>query len=264
MKKYAPVPQTYPPPNSGTLLVQQYAAVPTVLMPVTAQPGFSPGQIDHVRSMPQPMQGVPTGLEELCLTNKIIINQTFGAKEVIDGYKVKNRYEVKNANKEKVYSAYEEPGPCQRHCAQARRGFIMHLMDNYDREVLLIRRSFSCWGDGFCGLFASISCCATKCTVESPPGNVIGTIEQQWAFCASVLKIKDDDDQEVLRVKGSCSCLQCKCLEKKYTILNTINEEIGSITKKGVRFELTFLGANFDVQAKALLLGAKFLIVSPA
>ncbi|KHJ85264.1 Scramblase, partial [Oesophagostomum dentatum] len=128
------------------------------------------------------------------------------------------------------------------------------------QEVLLIRRSFSCWGDGFCGLFASISCCATKCTVESPPGNVIGTIEQQWAFCASVLKIRDIDDQEILRVKGSCSCLQCKCLEKEFAILNPAGEEIGNIKKKGARSALTFLGANFDVQAKALLLGAKFLI----
>ncbi|KHJ89796.1 Scramblase [Oesophagostomum dentatum] len=131
------------------------------------------------------------------------------------------------------------PKPCQWHCAKSRRGFTMHIVDNYEREVLLIRRSFSCWGGGLCGLLANFSCCATECTIESPPGNVIGTIEQQWAFCASVLKIKDIDDQEILRVKGSCSCLQCKCLEKKFAILNTINEEVGYITKKNARFALT-------------------------
>ncbi|KHJ92839.1 Scramblase [Oesophagostomum dentatum] len=123
---------------------------------------------------------------------------------------------------------------------------------------------------GCCGLLANLGCCATECTVESPPGNVIGTVEQKWAFCASALRIKDENGKEILRTEGPCCCMMCGCQDKEFPVVTPTGKEIGSITKKwggclreaytdADIFSVTF-PMDLDVRAKAVLLGATFLV----
>ncbi|KHJ89797.1 Scramblase [Oesophagostomum dentatum] len=123
---------------------------------ITAQPGVVLGQTAIWMPLPQPIEGVPPGLEYLTMVDKIMVHQIYEVMELITGFETKNKYVLRNANGE--------------------------------QEVLLIRRPFKCCGGGCCGLFANFGCCATECIVESPPGNVvvtpsgqeIGSITKKW------------------------------------------------------------------------------------
>ncbi|KIH61836.1 Scramblase [Ancylostoma duodenale] len=91
--------------------------------------------------------------------------------------------------------------------------------------------------------------------------------------------MKDADDEVILRVKGPCCCVMCGCQDKKFPVKSPLvdtatGENIGYITKKWggfVReaytdadlFSVTF-PLELDVKAKAVLLGATFLIGSPS
>ncbi|KAK6024376.1 Scramblase, partial [Ostertagia ostertagi] len=101
-----------------------------------------------------------------------------------------------------VFYAFEESTLSMRCCCDANRGFIMHILDNFQNEVLRITRPFKCWGGGCGGIFAGIDCCSYECSIEAPPGNVIGSVVQRRACCASSFDVKDDGGQLVLTIDG--------------------------------------------------------------
>ncbi|EYC45419.1 hypothetical protein Y032_0428g1282 [Ancylostoma ceylanicum] len=282
-----------PPPPPGTFAIQPGYGPPQMqMMPMQTapgpymmtqaittqpgayagqtQPGAFPGQTAIWMPMPAPIDGVPAGLEYLTMVDKIMVHQMFEVLELVTGFETKNKYALRNANGEQVYYAFEESECCERQCCGPNRGFTMHIVDNFKREVLLIRRPFKCCGGACFGLCANAGCCASECTVESPPGNVIGTVTQRGAFCAAALEMKDADDKVILRVEGPCCCMMCGCQDKEFPVDTTTGENIGSITKKwggclreaytdADVFSVTF-PLDLDVRAKAVLLGATFLI----
>ncbi|KIH61834.1 Scramblase [Ancylostoma duodenale] len=82
--------------------------------------------------------------------------------------------------------------------------------------------------------------------------------------------MKDADDKVILRVEGPCCCMMCGCQDKDFPVDTTTGENIGHITKKwggclreaytdADVFSVTF-PLDLDVRAKAVLLGATFLI----
>ncbi|KAE9419048.1 hypothetical protein Angca_003391, partial [Angiostrongylus cantonensis] len=171
-----------------------------------------------------------------------------------------------------VCYAFEESNYCERLCCGSQRGFTIHIVDNFKREVMRIQRPFMCCGGGCYGLFANLSGCASSCTIEAPPGNLIGTVQQRGAFCANLFNLKDANDAVILDINGPCCCLLLGCDDKEFPVNTPSGETIGSITKKwsGCIWE-TFTDADvfcvtfpkdLDVKAKAILLGATFLVVS--
>ncbi|KAK6731004.1 hypothetical protein RB195_007461 [Necator americanus] len=237
---------------------------------ITVQPGAFPARADIWMPLPVPVEGVPSGLEYLTMVDKIIIQQIHEVVEVITGFETRNKYALRNANGEQVYYAFEESECCERLCCGPGRGFTMHVVDNFGREVLRIQRPFRCCGRGCYGLLAGVPGCGSECTIESPPGYVIGTVEQRATFCASSFVVKDNKDEVILRIDGPCCCLLCGCQDKEFPVTLPSDEHIGFITKKwgGVLremftdadiFGVTF-PINLDVRAKAALLGATFLI----
>ncbi|ETN78191.1 Scramblase [Necator americanus] len=85
---------------------------------------------------------------------------------------------------------------------------------------------------GCYGLLAGVPCCGSECTIESPPGYVIGTVEQRATFCASSFVVKDNKDEVILRIDGPCCCLLCGCQDKEFPVTLPSDEHIGFITKK--------------------------------
>lgn len=52
-----------------------------------------------------------------------------------------------------------------------------------------------------------VPCCLQELEVSSPPGSVIGRVEQDWSLCHPKFTIKDQQDQAVLRLEGPfCTC----------------------------------------------------------
>lgn len=165
----------------------------------------------------------------------------------------------------------------------------MRIMDIYKNEVIHLYRPLRC--DSCC-----FPCCLQSIEVSAPPGNVIGTIQQEWSLCYPTYAIKNAAGDTVLRIEGPCcTCRMCcdvkfrvSCFKiflriivmflnfhslgflSKITSLN--GEQVGKISKQwsGLMREMftdaDYFGITFpmdlDVKMKAVMLGACFLIVS--
>lgn len=71
----------------------------------------------------------------------------------------------------------------------------MKVMDIYRNEVIHLHRPLAC--DSCC-----FPCCLQSMEVSSPPGNVIGTVEQEWTICCPSFAIKNASGETVLRIEG--------------------------------------------------------------
>ncbi|CAJ0574658.1 unnamed protein product, partial [Mesorhabditis spiculigera] len=243
---------------------------------IMQQPGapLPPGAPVEFMPAMQTIAGVPPGLEYLTLIDKLVIQQKKSLLEAVTSWEVTNKYAIYNAAAQQVYWAYEESGCCMRQCCANARGFTLHIVDNYQKEVLTIRRPFKCCACGNC--CACCLPCQSEITVESPPGNVIGIVREQFGCCSFQLSVLNaDESHEDLKISGPnmCSfnwCCNC-CSDKVFEILApATNQPIGTIRKKwtGAVKEIFTDADNFvaefpldlEVKVKATLLAATFLV----
>lgn len=235
----------------------------------TSQPGVTYTPAGVWIPVPAPIDGVTPGLEYLTMVDTVVIQQVYEVLELLTSWESKNRYSLKNANGEQVYFAAEESECCERQCCGPQRGFTIHIVDNFKREVITLRRPFKCCGGTFSCL-AGIDCCAQECTIESPPGNVIGSVVQRPTCCSTGFHVKDADGRDIFRIEGPCCCLLIGCQDKEFPVVSMNGNHVGAITKKwGGCFREAFTDADvfrvtfpmdLDVKMKAILLGATFLI----
>lgn len=172
---------------------------------------------------------------------------------------------------------------CTRNICGNERPFEMAIMDNTGREVIHLSsplRCHSCW----------FPCCLKKVEVQAPPGNVIGYVRQSWSICKPAYHIQDANDETVLKIQGPCfTCNICGDVEFQvhsadgdipvgqirkqwtgdcrlisifiisfaYHLLGIAKEMFTDADNFGITFPL-----DLDVNVKATLLGAIFLIVS--
>lgn len=108
--------------------------------------------------------------------------------------------------------------------------------------------------------------------VSSPPGTLVGTVEQEWSVCFPTFAIKNPNGETVLRIEGPfCTMRICGDVEFNLTSADG-KTKVGKISKQWtglVREMFTdadYFGITFpmdlDVRMKAVMLGACFLIVS--
>uniref|UniRef100_A0A8R1DRL5 Phospholipid scramblase n=1 Tax=Caenorhabditis japonica TaxID=281687 RepID=A0A8R1DRL5_CAEJA len=118
--------------NSSAFFSSEWKPYPQA---ITTQPGTMvqapPGSA--LMSLPPPMHGVPTGLEYLTYLDTVMMYQIKELFEIITDWDSKNKYVLKNANGEQCYYAFEESGCWERQCCAPNRGFLMHLVDNFNR-----------------------------------------------------------------------------------------------------------------------------------
>ncbi|CAJ0594315.1 unnamed protein product [Cylicocyclus nassatus] len=241
---------------------------------ITTQPGAGTASFLYGAALWLPKsihEDIPPGLEYLTMLDEIVIHQHSECFETFTGCETKNMYSLKNSHGQKIYHATEKSNWCTRQCCGSGRAFTMHIMDNFNREILLIRRPLNCCGKACFGLLPRLGLCRTKCTVESPPGNVIGRVEQQGFCCHTCLVVKDADGEAIMQVHSPCCLiLHCTCQDKTFPVDKIDGESVGSIMKKwggccreaftdADEYSVTF-PVNLDVKVKAVLLGATFLI----
>ena len=108
--------------------------------------------------------------------------------------------------------------------------------------------------------------------VSSPPGNVIGSVKQNWSICLPSYSIKDDTGKTVLRIEGPFCTFSC-CRDVEFKVMSADGSTlVGKIVKQwsGLAQEAftdaDHFGISFpmdlSVKVKAVLLGACMLIVS--
>ena len=148
---YVPQPGTgYPPPPPGPQPQQQQVAW---------------------MQAPQAPAGCPPGLEYLTQVDQLLVNQQIELLEILTGFETQNKYRIRNALGQQVYFAAEDSNCCLRQYCGPSRPFAMQILDNNQREVIHLERPLRC--SAWCCF-----CCLQTIEVQSPPGTIIGYVDQ--------------------------------------------------------------------------------------
>lgn len=78
----------------------------------------------------------------------------------------------------------------------------MDVLDAYGNHAIHMSRPIQC--ESCC--FPS---CLQKMEVSSPPGQAIGTIDQEWSFLTPRYSIKNQFGETVFRIKGPVCAFTC-------------------------------------------------------
>ncbi|CAJ0952050.1 unnamed protein product, partial [Mesorhabditis belari] len=265
-------------PAAGSFQTSAFVSGAPVITSQPMGPGAPPpppGAAVQWMEPPPQMPGVPPGLEYLTQIDKLVINQHMSLLEIMVSWEVKNKYSVFNSAGQQVFFAFEESDVCERQCCGPLRGYTMHVVDNFNREVMRFTRPFKCLCD--CGCCAGAESCATETTIEAPPGNVVSVVRQTFGCCCHNFVVNNaDESKEVFKIEGPGMCgwtYNCNCCaDKVYEILlpDDSRQVIGSIRKKWRGFIAeSYTNADvftcefpidLEVTLKAALFGATFLI----
>ncbi|XP_029725073.1 phospholipid scramblase 2 isoform X2 [Aedes albopictus] len=274
----APAPYPPGPPAPGMMMpqpqqyapAQPYGAYPPPVMVQPGMPGQPPPQVAPAgapqaggwMTIPQGIPNCPPGLEYLTSIDQLLVHQKVELLEAFTGFETANKYTVKNTLGQKVYWAVEDTDCCTRNCCGPARPFDMKVLDYYQNEVLHFNRPLRCSSCCF-------PCCLQTLEVSAPPGNVIGTVEQDWSIFTPQFSIKDQSGNTVLRIEGPF-CTFSICGDVEFKVVATNGSQVGKISKQWSGFareaftDSDHFGINFpmdlDVRVKATLLGCLFLI----
>ena len=136
--------------------------------------------------------------------------------EMFTGWESANKYRVFNTLGQDVFFAREDNDCCTRMCCGPGRPFEMNIVDNIGREIIHIVRPLRCQACCF-------PCCLQELEIQSPPGQVIGSLEQQWSFCQPRFLVKDERGEAILSIEGPGIVCDC-CSDIDFNILSLVNE----------------------------------------
>ncbi|CAI6360842.1 unnamed protein product [Macrosiphum euphorbiae] len=254
----------YPPPYSQGGQVQSGYGPVIQHQPGAYQPSpqvVADGWMPIPRAVPQ---NCPNGLQYLSTINQLLVKQQVELIEALIGFETNNKYTIKNNAGQKVFYAIEDNDCCTRNCCGPTRPFEMKILDNYKNEVIHLSRPLACQSCFF-------PCCLQSIEVFSPPGCLVGTVEQDWSILTPMFTIRNAANEEVLKIEGPiCRYSICgadvefKILSKdKTTVVGRISKQWSGLLRE-VFTDADFFGITFpidlDVRMKAVMLGACFLI----
>lgn len=220
---------------------------------------------------PEAILGCPPGLEYLSTLDQILVHQKVELLEVMTGWETKNKYSVKNSMGQQCYYAFEESETCHRLCCGSERGFVMHIVDNTNQEVLRAVRDFKCCVG--CCCCVSGETCAYIIDVQSPVGVSIGRIIQLRSSWKPKYAVQNANHETMLVIEGPCCVCDGPCCTKDipFKVFTADgSQQIGAISRQYAGFtqemftDATNFGITFpqdlDVKVKAIVLCATFLI----
>ncbi|KAL3290075.1 hypothetical protein HHI36_023444 [Cryptolaemus montrouzieri] len=256
--EYRPIPGypptgNYPPPGA----FQPPGGYPS---PIANQPS---SRGDGWMNRPQSSGNCPPGLEYLTMIDQLLVHQQVEILEVLTGFETENKFIVKNSLGQKIFYAAEVSDCCVRNCCGPSRPFDMRILDNFGTEVIHLHRPLACQSCCF-------PCCLQSMEVFSPPGNLVGTVEQDWSLWCPSYSIKNQNGDTILKIDGPCCTFGCY-RDVEFKVMSADGStEVGRISKQwsGLAREMftdaDFFGITFpmdlDVKMKAVMLGACFLI----
>ncbi|XP_071850510.1 phospholipid scramblase 1-like isoform X2 [Apostichopus japonicus] len=252
----------------------------TGITAVTSPPGLAlptlqvPGAALSWMEKPPAAIGCPPGLEYLSQLDQVLVHQQVDMQEVLTNLETANKYHVKNILGQQIFFAVEELHRGYIQISGKKRGFVMHIMDNMNQEVMKVTREYK-WCVGCCCACCAGCCngekCASKASVEAPPGCTIGYVVQRPSLCGDHLAILDENHETLLKIRGpGCKCRSIYSDIEFNVLSSDETEHIGKITKQwagnvqevytkadnyGIQFQM-----NLEVKSKAILIGAVILL----
>ena len=207
------------------------------------QPYGMGGQMGAPMAGAQPPPGCPPGLQYLTMVDQLLVKQKVEVLEAFTGFETANKYQVFNSLGQQVFYAKEDTDCCTRQCCGPMRPFDMNITDMQGQEVIHLNRPLRCQG-------CCCPCCLQELEVSSPPGTVIGKVEQKWSIIYPNFVIKDQVNtgchlveneviidikmgEPVLRIEGPFCTMSCCCGDVEFKVLSAqTGEQVGMITKQ--------------------------------
>nr|XP_039252754.1 phospholipid scramblase 1-like [Styela clava] len=230
-------------------------------MPMSNMAGPPPGVL--------PPAAIGTsGLQYLAQMNEVRINQQVEIAEVMTGIDMANRYQVLDGGNRLSYFVYEESECCNRVFCKENRGFIMHMMDNTNQEVLRMERIFRC----------CTGCCWFKSCGHildiTANGVPLGLVRQSQYCLQPKLSIENSSGQELYHIEGPmCVCHGPCCFgDVPFNVFasGSSAEPVACISRvhagcaqemfsKANHFKIVYQ-QNLDLNSRALIFSATFLL----
>ncbi|XP_069861388.1 phospholipid scramblase 1-like [Dipodomys merriami] len=194
------------------------------------------------------------GLECLAEINQLEVCQRFDV-DVLCHPEIHKTYDILNSQGHRMYFAEERSSWLLRYLCGSSRPFTVSIYDNVGQEVITAHKALRCH-----------SCFLQKLTVEAPPGKNIGYVCQCFPPLRPKFKIRNQDKEEVMKIKGPCRVSSC-LRDIQFNVLSPDEETVlGSISQRGAgcvthghkfRVQLPF---DLDAKSKATVLAASFLV----
>nr|XP_046244614.1 phospholipid scramblase 1-like [Scatophagus argus] len=234
-----------------------------------------PAPVNHEAAAPPPYTqpptlptpgrpvGCPPGLEYLTHLDQLLVHQSVNLAEIITGWEINNAYTIKNSLGQQIFVATEDNDIFIMQACGPARPFTIRLHDNTGQEVLTLTRPLRC-------TLCCYPCCLQELEVQSPPGNPIGYVEQNWHPVFPKFTVLNEMRNPQLKIKGPCC--NCRCISDvifevtsldESTVVGQISKQWGGFMQEGFtdadNFGISF-PMDLDVKIKAVIVGACFLI----
>ncbi|XP_059175573.1 phospholipid scramblase 2-like [Physella acuta] len=216
---------------------------------------------------PAPVEGCPPGLEYMTAVDQLMCKQEVNFLEVLLGFEAVNKYRVYNTLEQQVYTCHEESELWNRYCWGPQRGFIFHILDNNNEEVLVIDRPFlSCRGCFCC----ADGCCRYPIYIRDRAGTDLGMIRMMQSSCKPHFGVFDTNETMLYEIWGPVCPFNCGteivfpiCSVKDGSVCGNVSK-IWSGTLKEFSTDADTYSVTFpmdlDVKHKALMFACIFMI----
>lgn len=207
---YPPTPPGYPPVQPG------YGPMQAGYPP--AQPGYPPMQAGYppprppmmMMPPPPPIPGCPAGLEYLAQLDRVYIKQCVELFEAIVGIETNNKFKMYNASGQQIYFAGEDTNICMRNLCGPERGFVFHVVNNFNQPVFRLNRDFKCCkGVPIC----PFQYCRYFVSVEDNTGQLLGYVSNLFYVFSPTFGIFNEEQELIYEIRGPFCPIQNVCCQ---------------------------------------------------
>ena len=189
-------------------------------------------------------------MQKLTATRALVIQQHKEWGEILSGFEVRNRYSVLDADGRELYAAAEVGGSFLTRLFLGRlRPFEIRVLSPEGASVLVLRRPFR-W------LFHEIH-------AQAADGHPLGGVKQRFAWLRRRFTVSDATGRELCELYGPLLHPWTFEIREGERVLGRIVKRWSGAAKE-LFTDADFFGVEFprdwDVERKAILLGAVFLI----
>ena len=189
-------------------------------------------------------------MDRLSSISGLVVRQLKEWGEILTGFETRNKYTISDVSGRRLYLAREEAGSTLlRWFLKALRPFTIVVITEDGQEVLRVMRPFRFYFH--------------RAEVVGSQGQSLGVIERRFSILRRVYSVLNRSGEEVYQLVGPILHPWTFQIRKDGVECGKITKKWSGLWKEGFtdadNFGVLF-PAEWDVQSKALLLGAVFLI----
>ncbi|XP_028044328.1 phospholipid scramblase 2-like [Bombyx mandarina] len=206
----------------------------------------------------------PSLLQDLASVDRLFITKRLRVKNVLFLRGKKNRFYVRTPDQKLLYSIEEINSWWVGYLFYGLRPLQLRVNNAQGVEVMRIVRPYACTA-------RVLPCQLQRLQVFSPPGQLVGTVEQQWTAVKPLYVIRNKERDVVFWIRGPLITISC-FKDIKFDIFRADGSPVGGTCKRwqGVTHALFFAPVtdrfgvaferNLTLEEKALLLAATLLM----